>query len=55
MKTGPLAGLEALNRRLQIRIDGIAHQLKVVSIGVWIIGVAGMVLALGLAAAAVVN
>lgn len=55
MKTSPLAGLEASNRRLQIRIDDIAHQLKVVSIGVWVIGVAGMVLVLGLAAAAAVN
>ena len=55
MKTDPLAGLEAANQRLQVRIDGIAHQLRVVKIGVWIIGVAGMVLVVGLAAAAVAN
>ena len=42
MKTDPWADLEAANRRLQGRIDGIAHQLRVVSIGVWIIGVLGV-------------
>ncbi len=39
MKTGPWAGLGATNRRLQAKVDGIARQLRGMTIGVGIIGV----------------
>lgn len=57
MKTGPWTSLEATKRRLQVKVVGIARQLRGMTIGVGIIGASGSAVVLHLAwiAVAAVN